>query len=147
MSANEKQNKISREDKYRLLGSTCCDRKQIESKMWWVARNSWCPSLLGLAEDANSQFKKNRVEARILFYPVRTFPNCRALHRDFFFFDVKWYIKPSFLRFFWLNLYGQCWSFLNDGRCWSFLHDRGRLSLYTKPYEQTKSKFLEELII
>ena len=109
MPADEQQqNKISREDKYILLGSMWCDRKEIECKMWMGSKQFMIPS-------QRMQFKPNWVEAGILFCPFRAFSkfcsshrdekrDFRASHRDFrasfrdefFLFRVKWCMKSSF---------------------------------------------------
>ena len=56
MSANENK----REDKYILLGSICCDRKEIECK----TQTGRTQFIMALAEHAKAQFKENRVEIR-----------------------------------------------------------------------------------
>ena len=73
MSAKKNKNKISRKDKYTLLGSMCYDRKEIECKMLTGSTQFMMP----LAKDVRSQFKPNRVEARTLFCPFRAFPKLR----------------------------------------------------------------------
>ena len=45
----------------------CFERKEIECKMQMDSMQFMMP----LAEDARYQFKPNRVEARILFFPFR----------------------------------------------------------------------------
>ena len=72
----------------------CCDRKEIECKMWTGNTQFTMPS----EKDTRSQSKPNQVEVRILFCPFPAFSKFRASHRDFFLFCIKWYIKSSFFR-------------------------------------------------
>ena len=81
----------SREDNYWLLRSMCCDRKEIECKMWTGSTQF----MISLAKDASSQFKQNLEEARISFCLFRAFPKFRSYHRDFSLFGVKWYISSA----------------------------------------------------
>ena len=81
--------------------------------MWKVIPQVMMP----IAKDARSQFKQNRVEARICFCPFCAFPKFRASHRDFFLSGVKWYINQTFFDSF-------------DQVC-----------IPKPPYKQTKSRF------
>ena len=77
----QNKKKISREDKCRLLGSMCCDNKEIECEMSTGITQFIIP--LAIQTGWGPEF----------FWPFRAFRKFRAFHCDFFLFGVKWRIN------------------------------------------------------